>query len=274
MRARDAILARPWWVYAVLTFNPSNFPNKWAAYAAAGKCWDDHLRESLRRKGGKIGYLQTIEAHRSRWPHVNLLMSGPELQAWVEGMGVQRRLHRSPISDRERQCLLPRAWRQWFRAAAMRAGFGPVCWVEIVSPDNADAMAGYLLKLARELTGGVAGAKAEQAPIDAPKGFRRIRASRGMLPPSTLRGTGDGPLTGALQLWRCVDAPSPAREPGERAQVKAADWASVFAALENDARRKAERWAAQAAERRADLEQPEERWPIADAPLELDSPAS
>jgi hypothetical protein len=41
-------------------------------------------------------------------------------------------------------------------------------------------MAGYLVKLTRELTG--AGPK-NQIPVNAPRHFRRLRASKGLLPP-------------------------------------------------------------------------------------------
>ena len=273
VRARDAILGRQWWLYVVLTFDPSRFASKWEAYRAAGGFWNDHLRQAMRRKGGRFAYLQTWEAHKSRWPHCNLLLTGDELRSWVEGLGVERRQHRSPISDRERSCVLPRGWRQWFKAAAVRAGFGPVCWVEAITPQNPDALAGYFIKLARELTGGVA-AKGEQSPIDAPKNFRRLRASRGLLPRSTMRGDGTGAMTGSLRLFRCVDEPSPPRQSGESPKPREASWADVFGALEADARRIADKWANEAAEQRQverELERDVSRWPTADAPLDVDS---
>jgi hypothetical protein len=186
-------------------------------------------------------------------------------------MGVERREHRSPINDRGRSCLLPKGWRRWFRDAAVRAGFGPVVWAECITPRNPDALAGYFIKLARELTGGVGGDKGDQSPVDAPKGFRRIRASRGLLPKSTLFGRGDGPTTGSLRLFRSVEEPSPPRQSGRRAQVREATWSDVFGALEADARRAADKWADATAER---LQVERETaaldvWPIADAPLDL-----
>jgi hypothetical protein len=43
-----------------------------------------------------------------------------------------------------------------------------------------DAMCGYLVKTAKELIGA---AGKNQIPINAPRHFRRLRASRGLLPP-------------------------------------------------------------------------------------------
>jgi hypothetical protein len=270
VRAREAILKRSWWVYVVLTFDPAGYRDPWSAYNAAGTCWDRHLRQSLRRRGGKLEYFQTVEAHRSGWPHVNLMLSGADLRAWVEELGVVQREITTP-QGRTRIALLPRRWRKRLRSAAMRAGFGKVCWAEVVSPERSESMAGYLLKLARELTGGVGGKKGEQSPIGAPKGFRRIRASRGLLPPCKLRGDGNGPNTGALGLFRSALEPSPAREAGQKVRSLPGQWSDVFASLEADARRRAAIWAEQHSEQ---LERPDEIeeldiWPTADAPLEL-----
>ena len=274
VRARDAILGRPWWLYVVLTFDPSRYATRWQAYRGAGEFWNDHLRQSMRRRGGKFQYLQTWEAHRSLWPHCNLLLTGDKLRDWVESMGVEPRMHRPSTGGPERLCMFPQAWRQWMIDAAVRAGFGEVLWAEVITPKNPDALAGYFVKLARELTGGVGGKKGEQSPINAPKNFRRIRASRGLLPKSTLFGRGDGPTTGSLRLFRSVEEPSPPRQSGGRAKVREATWADVFGAIEADARRAAEKWAEQTAEDRQvqrELERDLSRWPVADAPLDVDS---
>lgn len=239
-RCRDAVCARPWWLYIVLTFDPSAWASPWDAYREAGRCWNDHLRESLRSRVGRFGYLQTWEAHVNRWPHVNMLLCGDSLREWVEGSGVVEKDHLSPYSGRSRRCQFPRAWRRWLRDAAQRAGFGPVAWVEVIAPENPDALAGYLCKLARELTGAPGGAKGEQSPVDAPKGFRRIRASRGILPP-THKPTGN--YTGALLPIRTATEPHPARRTGERPEFQPATWASVLDAMDAKAELAARAWA-------------------------------
>jgi hypothetical protein len=58
---------------------------------------------------------------------------------------------------------------------------------------EANAMAGYLVKLARELTGA---AVKDQVPVNAPSHFRRLRASQGLLPPPYKNPE----ITGALHL--------------------------------------------------------------------------
>jgi hypothetical protein len=104
------------------------------------------------------------------------------------------------------------------RALAVRAGFGQVFWLEETwTPKEGEerplaGLASYLVKLSRTL--GVDGAPGrrggeklageltrsalkpgDQTPISAPIGFRRIRASRGILPP---RYRGNPAWTGAL----------------------------------------------------------------------------
>ena len=70
-----------------------------------------------------------------------------------------------------------RKWRQDLKKLAVKAGFGEVLWVEPVR--DSEAMAGYMTKLSRELTGA---SRKDQVPVNAPRHFRRLRASRGLLP--------------------------------------------------------------------------------------------
>lgn len=234
-RCSVGVRSRKFWVYAVLTFDPANYRDRWECFEAAGECWDSHLRQALRNELGRFAYLQTWERHLSGWPHVNLILSGESLRDLVERGGVEEREHHG------RTCLFPRRFRQWLRAAAQRAGFGPVAWVEVLRQDHADAMAGYLVKLARELTG-ASSKKGDQSPLMAPKGFRRLRASRGLLPPGPGRRT-EGPITGAVIPVRCDNVARPARTTGTREPSAARTWDHVLAALEEKARRDAEAWA-------------------------------
>jgi hypothetical protein len=226
-------------LYCVLTFDPARYRDSWEAFRAAGKCWDEHLRQGLRKQGGKVAYLQTWERHRSGWPHLNLILSGPDLRAWVESLGIVERR-----AESGRMCTFPRGWRRWLRAAAIRAGFGPVAWVEVLEPSKRDAMAGYLCKLAAELTG-ARSKKGDQAPTSAPKHFRRIRASRGLLPPL---GT-DEPSTwaGRIVCGRMSEEPNPARRPGVAPASRPAAWDDVLILtrrLREQARLDAGRWGA------------------------------
>ena len=129
-RCAAAVSTRGWWLYIVLTFDPAQYGNVWEAYKAAGKNWDDHLREALRHKGGKFAYLQTWEAHRSGWPHANLIISGDRLRDWVESLGVVEGTT-DAAGGRKRRTRFPVGFRDWLAAAAKRAGFGGVVWAEI-----------------------------------------------------------------------------------------------------------------------------------------------
>jgi len=68
-------------------------------------------------------------------------------------------------------------------------GFGFCKWLEPLR--SQEAMAGYITKLGLELTGAH---HKNQVPVNAPRHFRRIRASRGLLP----KRTKDETITGQL----------------------------------------------------------------------------
>jgi hypothetical protein len=65
----------------------------------------------------------------------------------------------------------------WFDPACRDVGFGFCKWAEPLK--DKERMAGYVTKLGLELTGAH---HKDQVPVNAPKNFRRIRASRGLLP--------------------------------------------------------------------------------------------
>jgi len=106
-------------------------------------------------------YIQTWEVTRRGTPHVNVLISNEWLY-WK-------------VRSDKREFV-----RGWLRPAAIACGFGKECFVKPVY--NKKGMVGYLNKLANELTG--ASVK-DQVPINAPRGFRRLRASQKLLPPRT-----------------------------------------------------------------------------------------
>lgn len=128
-------------------------------------------------KWGPIEYIQTWERHRSGWPHVNVLVSNGPLAKACAGWGW--------VDVR----------RDWLIHEAVASGFGKVVYIKPM--EDRLKMAGYLTKLAQELTG--AGFK-NQVPRNAPHHFRRLRASRGLLP----KPYKDPDLTGAL--WHTTAA--------------------------------------------------------------------
>ena len=260
--------ARPWWLYVVLTFDPKGFPDQFAAFKEAGGCWNNSLREALRHRVGKVDYLQTWETTRGGWPHVNLILAGDGLRQFVEAQGVELVEHRGRARGPARRCLFPRGFRRWLRDAAVRAGFGPVSWCEVLAPGAGDAMAGYLVKLAKELTGAQA-KKGDQSPLHAPRHFRRIRASRGLLPAAQ---KGGGEWTGALVRGRIVREPSEARKPRQKAAELAATWDDVEHLREHlarEARRLGKEWGTN-----AEVQLLRERLPNGSQPREPQVPVS
>lgn len=169
-RCSQALEKRNDWVFCVLTFKfgPSEL-DRFKTYRLAYLCWD-RLRKRLVRGYGPIHYVQTLERNRKGGCHVNVVIGNEEIALAVE-----------------------KDWRKWrkqvFIPAAVACGFGKVAWVERLDRQTG-RLAGYITKLANELTGSAA---KNQTPDDAPLHFRRIRASRGLLPPAP-----ESDLTGEL----------------------------------------------------------------------------
>lgn len=157
-RIREAIASRAFWCHMVVTYrNPGGEPDD----AVFRKCvfhWAK-LRKRIVRRFGKIQYIQTWEVHRSLWPHVHIAISNRNLQeaaVW------------EPKTN----------WIRLLLRSAHECGFGYVGWLEPLR--SQDELAGYLVKIERELTGT---GKEYQIPLNAPKNFRRLRASVRLLPP-------------------------------------------------------------------------------------------
>lgn len=158
-RVKDALAALGNWTYTVWTFAQGDWPDKWKQYRAGVEIWAK-LRKRLTRRFGPLKYIQTWERHKKGGAHVNVIISCRAFYRYVRDdceQGVNRDLGR----------------------IAEQVGFGWRTWAETLSGDG-QAMAGYLTKLSREMTG--AGAK-NQVPEDAPPHFRRLRASHHTLPP-------------------------------------------------------------------------------------------
>lgn len=157
VRIREGMQKLDDWTYIVLTFYQPPGADMKKMYKDGMRKWSA-LRKRIIRSHGKFKYVQTWERHDSGFPHVNLAISNREM--WLQAIG-------EPEANFREYLMLP----------AFECGFGQVGWMEKLK--SKDQMAGYLVKLARELTG--AGIK-NQIPTNAPKHFRRIRASQHTLP--------------------------------------------------------------------------------------------
>jgi hypothetical protein len=156
VRIREAIKRMgEGWSYLVLTFDQRD--SVLNTYKKIYECWDK-FRKRLSRRYGKIKYIVTVEKHRSGYPHLNALIFNRELFRELSGEGWKEW----------------RSERGWGGRTVVECGFGVRLWAEPVRCQ--EAIAGYFVKLCSET------AKLDQLPVNAPKHFRRIRASRGLLP--------------------------------------------------------------------------------------------
>jgi hypothetical protein len=175
-----------------------------------GREWGPETREEIRtnRKGETVvRYVRTIgnrwysvvEAHRSGWPHVNLVFWCPELAAQLRGEHAAR-LEDPSIADAvelardawKRKETVPSALRELARLATVAggrvreilesSGWGRQSTAEAAR--NIDAVIAYGVKLAGLHDASVGElAKVTQCPMNAPERFRRLRAGKGFLPP-------------------------------------------------------------------------------------------
>lgn len=175
-----------------------------AALQRIGATWGSETKlqgkkrvRSVRRIGKR--WVAVVEAHRSGWPHVNLLVWAPELASQL------RRERDSRLADPDVANAVELARDAWkngepvperVRELARRAttiggelanaitdaGWGLQSTAEAAR--SADAVAGYVVKLAgnHDAAAGEL-AKITQAPTNAPQRFRRLRAGKGFLPP-------------------------------------------------------------------------------------------
>jgi len=134
------------------------YPSRHELFKITKKHWS-RLRQRFVHRFGPIQYIQTWEITQKGEPHCNVLISCQPLHA--------------AVLDNHREV----KWK-WLEPAVVKWGFGRICYLEAMKSHT--RMAGYLTKLAKELTG--AGVKC-QVPVSAPRHFRRLRASQGLLPP-------------------------------------------------------------------------------------------
>lgn len=144
------------WIYLVLTFDRSKSLKQ--SYRDIVKCWDK-FRKRLERKYGKFKYITLIEQHKDGYPHVNVLIHNEILFKKYTDFGFNA------------------LRKEWFDFNVKDSGFGWKYWIENMR--SKDAISGYFVKLVGQMAGEFA--KPSQIPREAPKNFRRLRASRGLL---------------------------------------------------------------------------------------------
>lgn len=187
-----------------------------------GRAWgpEERLERSGRSKQLRtvraLGnrWAAVVEAHRSGWPHVNLVLWCPELAALL------RREHAERLEDPEladavelardawkRREAVPSAVRELARKATViggelgelvtECGWGYQSTAEAAR--DIDAVIGYGVKLAGLHDTSIGElAKVTQCPLNAPERFRRLRSGKGFFPPRI----SDPTVTGCLMRRR------------------------------------------------------------------------
>lgn len=194
------------------------------------------IRSTGRRTGIRdqmecSGYVGTAEVQSRGWPHLNVILVAPGLAKRVREVTakIAARMPSWDLYDawtpKQRRSMLLKLVAEEVCPTLRDSGFGR-CSLEPVQ--NAGALAAYIAKLAlneelpadtvqRDPDSNVISAefaKMTQVPYRAPKGFRRLRSSRGFLPPLPRP---DGTRTGCIvsqtgQLVAGVDYPERERQ--------------------------------------------------------------
>ncbi len=175
-RPRDVLLM-------VLTLKPSEWRDRWEAFAELSARWRSLLKAITRTYGtrrpdridskGKAhkrpnvtpDWVATVEIHKSGWPHMNVVLVSPVL-----------------ADEKQARALA------WLKRHAVMCGFGPMASLERARSKG--KVANYIVKVAGETDSGAPRAtvgevaKISQLPINAPPHFRRLRSARGFLPPA------------------------------------------------------------------------------------------
>jgi len=157
-RIRDAMESRTHWCHLTLTYAQRGKELNRDRFREGVLHWS-RLRKRLNWHYGDIKYIQTWEVHRSGWPHVHIAISNVEIYKMCES---EKTINFEYI----------------IRQHAAAAGFGPRGSIDRLR--GRTGLSAYLTKLASEL---VDGSVKSQIPVNAPAHFRRLRASRGLLPP-------------------------------------------------------------------------------------------
>jgi hypothetical protein len=213
------------WVYLVLTLDRDGYYSgqPWGdvsdAYRSLSRMTDNLLHRLRRAYSGEpaSSWVAVVEAHRSGWPHVNLLLYAPTLARELSAQKTS--LLDTGSTEREATLLRGELLRH-----ATECGWGRQSTAEAAR--STEALAGYLVKLAgtQDATLGEL-AKITQAPVNAPAKFRRLRSGKGFLPPRRRNPNTTGVLLRRRQSqhggWE-VPGVNPPKDPAQQAAVEQA----------------------------------------------------
>jgi len=256
------------WCYFVLTVDRNAFfgGKKWVdatdCYRQLGTM-SEKFRKRLRRMYPEIGnkWVAVVEAHRSGWPHLNLMVHSPNLAAHLRASRAEK-VADPAVAEALEYCR--QAWRDrsWVPREIQERARGPMLldgdllrhatetdWGRQSTGEAArdhEALAGYITKLCANHDASVGEvAKITQAPTNAPERFRRLRAGKKFLPPRHHNAAVTGCLVRRRRIpgaW-VVMPMNPPKEPEQQEHVDAAK-AAEFQVLLQEAQAMKDRRAA------------------------------
>jgi hypothetical protein len=155
------------WAFLVLTLHVTEFRKKNLTNEFAYKVINKNffkLRRRIEREYGRFDYIRVIErTPKNSFPHVNVIFHCPEL---FKKFGDDDAIHR---------------WnKRWLTVHARQSGFGIKHSVSFC--DNRQRVANYIAKTGLFTTIAKEVSKQTQVPFDAPAYFKRLGATRGLLP--------------------------------------------------------------------------------------------
>ncbi|NTX62626.1 hypothetical protein HUA74_18400 [Myxococcus sp. CA051A] len=163
---------------------------------------------------GRFDFVSVVEQHRSGQPHVNVIIHSPELAAHL-------REHGPTDGD-----VAAKRGPRWWRSLVAHCGWGPLS--SIGHARSKEDVASYSVKVSKgavphpTMVGEVV--KLAQLPVAAPPRMRRVRSSKGFLPPA--RKPPDPEREGGLMLH---PTPEVMRQRQEEARAALeATWGTVL----------------------------------------------
>jgi hypothetical protein len=134
------------------------------SYEYVYKCWK-RMYQRIRRHYSDIKMIQTVERQGNKYAHLNNIFVSKQLsEDWIA----------SPLTVSS-----------WYNKISQEAGFGHM--TSFAPVDNVEGMASYITKISNKGDDGSTVnqsshiTKLTQLPLNAPKGFRRLRSSKGFL---------------------------------------------------------------------------------------------
>ena len=147
------------YVFAVLTFDPKKIGKK-KAYQSISK-FSNALVKKIERSYGKIVGVQAVEQHKSGYPHLNFVFKFDEVH------GIDKEFIHSFL-------------KRFLTPEAVKCGFGRKTSADLIGEGEVDKVLSYVSKTGLSIISGETN-KQSQVPMEAPKGFRRLRSIRGFL---------------------------------------------------------------------------------------------